>query len=83
MIIGTVKGDLHDIGKNLVAMMLEGARYEVIDLGVDVDSVVFIKSAIENNVNAGTFVGQEAQCLNQTFIAISKGLDGAFTKSGD
>jgi 5-methyltetrahydrofolate--homocysteine methyltransferase len=34
--IGTVKGDLHDIGKNLVAMMLEGAGYEVIDLGVDV-----------------------------------------------
>ena len=66
-------------------MMLEVARYEVIDLGVDVDSVVFIKSAIENNVNAGTFVGQEAQCLNQTFMimAISKGLDGAFTKSGD
>ena len=52
MIIGTVKGDLHDIGKNLVAMMLEGARYEVIDLGVDVDSAVFIKSAIENNFDA-------------------------------
>jgi len=34
--IGTVKGDLHDIGKNLVAMMLEGAGYEVLDLGVDV-----------------------------------------------
>ncbi|RCK73879.1 MAG: 5-methyltetrahydrofolate--homocysteine methyltransferase [Anaerolineae bacterium] len=37
IVIGTVKGDLHDIGKNLVAMMLEGAGFEVIDLGTDVD----------------------------------------------
>lgn len=36
MVIGTVKGDIHDIGKNLVAMMLEGAGYEVVDLGTDV-----------------------------------------------
>ena len=36
IVIGTVKGDLHDIGKNLVAMMLEGAGFKVIDLGVDV-----------------------------------------------
>ncbi len=40
--IGTVKGDLHDIGKNLVSMMLEGAGFEVIDLGVDVSSEKFI-----------------------------------------
>lgn len=39
--IGTVKGDLHDIGKNLVAMMLKGAGYEVIDLGVDCDIAKF------------------------------------------
>lgn len=39
--IGTVKGDLHDIGKNLVAMMLKGAGYEVIDLGVDCDVAKF------------------------------------------
>ena len=43
--IGTVKGDLHDIGKNLVAMMLEGAGYEVQDLGVDVTPETFIKAA--------------------------------------
>jgi 5-methyltetrahydrofolate--homocysteine methyltransferase len=43
--IGTVKGDLHDIGKNLVAMMLEGAGYEVNDLGVDVDSDTFVQAA--------------------------------------
>jgi 5-methyltetrahydrofolate--homocysteine methyltransferase len=45
--IGTVKGDLHDIGKNLVAMMLEGAGYEVNDLGVDVTPDDFVKAAQE------------------------------------
>jgi len=44
--IGTVKGDLHDIGKNLVAMMLEGAGFEVIDLGVDVPSDKFLEVAM-------------------------------------
>jgi 5-methyltetrahydrofolate--homocysteine methyltransferase len=43
--IGTVKGDLHDIGKNLVAMMLEGAGYEVLDLGTDVDPQAFVTAA--------------------------------------
>jgi len=43
--IGTVKGDLHDIGKNLVAMMLEGAGFEVKDLGTDVDAQAFLKAA--------------------------------------
>lgn len=43
--IGTVKGDLHDIGKNLVAMMLEGAGFEVDDLGVDVSVEKFIEAA--------------------------------------
>jgi 5-methyltetrahydrofolate--homocysteine methyltransferase len=45
--IGTVKGDLHDIGKNLVAMMLEGAGFEVRDLGVDVSPEAFVKAAQE------------------------------------
>ena len=43
VVIGTVKGDLHDIGKNLVAMMLEGAGFEVIDLGTDVEPDKFIE----------------------------------------
>lgn len=43
--IGTVKGDLHDIGKNLVAMMLEGAGFEVKDLGVDVSPDAFVQAA--------------------------------------
>ncbi len=47
--IGTVKGDLHDIGKNLVRMMLEGAGYEVIDLGVNVEPQKFIDTVKEKN----------------------------------
>jgi len=45
--IGTVKGDLHDIGKNLVKMMMEGKGLEVIDLGTDVAPEIFIQTAIE------------------------------------
>ena len=48
VVIGTVKGDLHDIGKNLVGMMLEGAGFEVVDLGIDVSPEKFIQSAKEN-----------------------------------
>ena len=47
--IGTVQGDLHDIGKNLVKMMMEGKGLEVIDLGVDVPAEKFIEAAIEHN----------------------------------
>jgi len=50
-VIGTVAGDLHDIGKNLVAMMVEGGGWEVIDLGVDVSAEKFLK-AIEDNPDA-------------------------------
>ena len=49
VVIGTVKGDLHDIGKNLVAMMLEGAAFEVIDLGTDVSPERFIEAIKSNN----------------------------------
>ena len=49
-VIGTVKGDLHDIGKNLVKMMLEGKGLEVVDLGVDVPADTFINRAIEEDV---------------------------------
>jgi 5-methyltetrahydrofolate--homocysteine methyltransferase len=48
VIIGTVEGDLHDIGKNLVAMMLEGAGFNVVDLGVDVSAEKYVESAKEN-----------------------------------
>jgi len=47
VVIGTVKGDLHDIGKNIVVMMLEAAGFDVIDLGVDVSSSKFIEAVRE------------------------------------
>lgn len=49
--IGTVKGDLHDIGKNLVALMLEGAGFEIIDLGVDVPPEKFVESITTSGAN--------------------------------
>lgn len=48
VVLGTVKGDLHDIGKNLVGMMCEGAGFEVIDLGNDVDPEVFVEAVKEH-----------------------------------
>jgi methanogenic corrinoid protein MtbC1 len=57
MILGTVTGDLHDIGKNLVRMMIEGAGWEVIDLGVDVNAERFIAALREN---PGSSVGLSA-----------------------
>lgn len=48
-IVGTVKGDLHDIGKNLVCMMLEGAGFKVVDIGIDVEAPKFVESAKEHN----------------------------------
>ncbi len=48
VVLGTVKGDLHDIGKNLVGMMMEGKGLEVIDLGTDVSAEKFVSAAIEH-----------------------------------
>jgi 5-methyltetrahydrofolate--homocysteine methyltransferase len=49
LIIGTVKGDLHDIGKNLVGMMFEGAGFEVVDIGIDKEPQVFVDAIKEHN----------------------------------
>ena len=49
VVIGTVKGDLHDIGKNLVGMMLEGAGFKVVDAGINVEPAKFIELARANN----------------------------------
>ncbi|GAB4112421.1 MAG: corrinoid protein [Candidatus Caldatribacteriota bacterium] len=68
VVIGTVKGDLHDIGKNLVKMMLEGAGFEVIDLGVDVSEEKFIEAIRENKPN---IVGMSA-LLTTTMINMPK-----------
>ncbi len=57
VVIGTVQGDLHDIGKNLVASMLEGGGFEVVDLGVDVPPQKFIEAAKEKE---GTIIAMSA-----------------------
>ena len=51
VVIGTVEGDLHDIGKNLVAMMMKGAGFEVVDLGTDVKPETFVEKAEEVGAN--------------------------------
>jgi len=72
VIVGTVKGDLHDIGKNLVGMMLQGAGFTVIDLGVDVEPQAFIDAAGENQAQIvamsallTTTMPVMAQCIGQ------------------
>lgn len=68
VMIGTVQGDLHDIGKNLVAMMLKGAGFEVQDLGVDVAPEKFVEQAKANSPN---LVGMSA-LLTTTMPGIEK-----------
>jgi 5-methyltetrahydrofolate--homocysteine methyltransferase len=68
VIIGTVAGDLHDIGKNLVAMMLEGAGWHVVDLGVDVSADRFVAALKEN---PGSHVGLSA-LLTTTMVNMEK-----------
>jgi methanogenic corrinoid protein MtbC1 len=67
-IIGTVLGDLHDIGKNLVAMMVEGNGYKIVDLGTDVSSDKFIQAVKEN---PGSVVGLSA-LLTTTMVNMEK-----------
>lgn len=67
IIIGSVQGDLHDIGKNLVGIMLKGAGYEVIDLGNDVAPEQFVDTAKSNNANV---IGMSA--LLTTTMAVMK-----------
>lgn len=51
IVIGTVKGDLHDIGKNLVASMLEGSGFEVINIGIDIDADTFVQAMVDNHAD--------------------------------
>ncbi len=71
IVVGTVKGDLHDIGKNLVAMMLEGAGFEVIDLGVDVAPEKFVNAIKQHQPR---FVGMSA-LLTTTMPMMSKTIE--------
>lgn len=67
-IIGTVEGDLHDIGKNLVSMMVEGNGWKVVDLGTDVNADQFVAALKENN---NAFVGLSA-LLTTTMVSMEK-----------
>jgi 5-methyltetrahydrofolate--homocysteine methyltransferase len=74
--IGTVKGDLHDIGKNLVAMMLEGSGFEIMDLGVDVAPEAFV-NAIKNGAQ---IIGMSA--LLTTTMSSMEGIIQAIKTAG-
>jgi 5-methyltetrahydrofolate--homocysteine methyltransferase len=72
VVIGTVKGDLHDIGKNLVSLMLEGAGYEIVDLGVDVPIEEFIRVVREQKpdiVGMSALLTTTMQMMKQTIDA--------------
>ena len=79
VVVGTVKGDLHDIGKNLVVMMLEGGGFRVIDLGVDVEIDRFIAAAKENQadiIGISALLTTTMPVMQQTVAAIREsGLD--------
>ena len=77
VVIGTVAGDLHDIGKNLVAMMMEGAGFEIIDLGTDVAPEKFVEAVQNNDVD---MVGMSA-LLTTTMASISATIE-ALTEAG-
>jgi 5-methyltetrahydrofolate--homocysteine methyltransferase len=72
VVIGTVQGDLHDIGKNLVGMMLEGAGFELIDLGSDVKVDEFVNAVKENNPD---LVAMSA-LLTTTMPSMKRTIDG-------
>jgi 5-methyltetrahydrofolate--homocysteine methyltransferase len=71
VVIGTVAGDLHDIGKNLVAMMLEGAGFEIVDLGADVSPEKFVNAVQEHEPD---LVGMSA-LLTTTMVSIGKTIE--------
>ena len=72
VVIGTVKGDLHDIGKNIVGMMLQGAGYEIVDLGADVPKEKFIEFTQNEDAN---MVGMSA-LLTTTMIYMQEVIQG-------
>jgi 5-methyltetrahydrofolate--homocysteine methyltransferase len=76
-IVGTVKGDLHDIGKNLVRMMIEGGGFEVVDLGVDVSPEGFVEAVRENEPD---ILGMSA--LLTTTMTNMKGVIEALEEAG-
>jgi 5-methyltetrahydrofolate--homocysteine methyltransferase len=77
VVVGTVKGDLHDIGKNLVAMMLEGAGFEIHDLGTDVSAEQFVAALKDGEIQ---IVGLSA--LLTTTMPVMKSIINAIDEAG-
>ena len=77
VVIGTVKGDIHDLGKNVVSTMLSGAGFEVIDLGVDVSAELFVAAALEHRAD---LVGLSA--LTTTTMPAMKEVVEALSSAG-
>ena len=77
LVIGTVKGDIHDIGKNLVGMMMEGAGFEVVDLGINTDADTYIAALKEHRPN---ILGMSA--LLTTTMPYMKVVIDALTEQG-
>lgn len=77
VVLGTVKGDLHDLGKNLVAIMLRGAGFKVIDLGINVSAEAFVKAAIKDRAQIVAMSG-----LLTTTIPYMKTVIEAIQKAG-
>ncbi len=80
VVLGTVKGDLHHIGKNLVGIMIEGAGFEVVDLGVDVSPDAFVSAAKEQNadvIGLSALLTTTMPSMKSTIEAVKEaGLDG-------
>jgi 5-methyltetrahydrofolate--homocysteine methyltransferase len=77
IVIGTVQGDLHDIGKNLVTMMLESAGFEVVNMGVDISPEVFVQTALAESADIVAI----SALLTTTVPMIKKTID-AFVETG-
>ena len=80
IVVGTVKGDLHDIGKNLVIMMLKGAGFNVVDIGVDVTPEGFIDAVKENGAQAvglSALLTTTMPMMEQTTAALKEAVGGA------
>ncbi|MDY6906662.1 MAG: corrinoid protein [Chloroflexota bacterium] len=80
VILGTVRGDVHDIGKNLVGVMMKGAGFEVIDLGVDTSPERFVAAALEHDaplIGMSALLGTTIPCMKETVEALAQaGLKG-------
>lgn len=71
VVLGTVQGDIHDIGKNIVGIMLKGAGFEVSDLGTDVSPAEFVRAAIEDNAQV---IGMSA-LLTTTMLSMGETIE--------